>query len=142
MNNVKKDIAFLYMLRNFVGVFLVVLFAFILSLMQYYDCELVEALRRIFVNDIFTLTYFLIMWVFDYLLFEVSKIICDMKKELISYQYIGIMAAVSLVALFLPIADIMRYNLCFLLVLVTIRMVKQLIKKTGKGLKLKKQENE
>ena len=53
MNNIKKDFVFLYMLRNFLGTFVIVLCAFLLALMQYYDCPVTEAFQRIFVKDIY-----------------------------------------------------------------------------------------
>lgn len=128
MNNIKKDFVFLYMLRNFLGTFVIVLCAFLLALIQYYDCPVTEAFQRIFVKDIFTLSYFILLWVFDYLVFETSKIICDMYDKIISYQGIAYMGVMTLLCLMLPILAVLKYNLFFLFLLIVLRMSKQFIK--------------
>ncbi len=140
MNKIKKDIPILYMLRNFLGTFIVVFFAFMFALIQYYQCSFIEVLRRIFINDIFTVSYFMLMWLFDYLIFEISKILYDLYKNQFNTVIIVIIGLCSIISLFIPIATIMQYNLCLLILLIDIRMIKQIIKKTRTGLKLKKQD--
>lgn len=129
MNNIKKDFVILYMLRNFLGTFAVVMCAFILAISSYYDCTLIETVQRIFVNDIFTLAYFMLLWVFDYLIFEASKIICDIYAKSISIISISIVGICAIICLLLPITALFKYDFCFLLLLIALRMFKQFVKK-------------
>lgn len=85
MNNerflkLKKDFIVLYLARNGIMTFLITLFAFMLDLASYYQISLFSTIPYLF-NDIFTMMYFCLLWIFNYLLFELFKIMSDWYDE-------------------------------------------------------------
>ena len=73
----KKDFIVLYLARNGIMTFLITLFTFSLDLSNYYQISFPATIPYIFFNNIFTLMYFCLLWIFNYLLFELFKIIND-----------------------------------------------------------------
>ena len=71
----KKDFIVLYLARNGIMTFLITLFTFSLDLSNYYQISFPATIPYIFFNNIFTLMYFCLLWIFNYLLFELFKII-------------------------------------------------------------------
>ena len=77
----KKDFIVLYLARNGIMTFLITLFTFSLDLSNYYQISFPATIPYIFFNNIFTLMYFFLLWIFNYLLFELFKIINDWYDE-------------------------------------------------------------
>ena len=77
----KKDFIVLYLARNGIMTFLITLFTFSLDLSNYYQISFQATIPYIFFNNIFTLMYFCLLWIFNYLLFELFKIINDWYDE-------------------------------------------------------------
>ena len=77
----KKDFIVLYLARNGIMTFLITLFTFSLDLSNYYQISFPATIPYIFFNNIFTLMYFCLLWIFNYLLFELFKIINDWYDE-------------------------------------------------------------
>ena len=77
----KKDFIVLYLARNGIMTFLITLLTFSLDLSNYYQISFPATIPYIFFNNIFTLMYFCLLWIFNYLLFELFKIINDWYDE-------------------------------------------------------------
>ncbi len=73
----KKDFIVLYLARNGIMTFFITLCAFGIDLSKYYQISLTDTIPYLFVNNIFTFMYFCLVWIFNYLLFELFKIISD-----------------------------------------------------------------
>lgn len=127
---IKKDLMAFYMFRNAFATLLAAFCAFMISLISYYQCHITEAIRWLFVNDIYTFLYFILLWVFDYLVFEVSKIMYDIYEEKVTFVPSLFLIALSIIIYFVPILDLFQYNLCFLCLLITLRMIKEMWRRT------------
>jgi len=126
----KKDFITVYMLRNAFATLIATFFAFLLSLIHFYQCTFAEVLQRLFVYDIYTTLYFVLLWVFDYLIFEVSKIIYDIYEEKVTFLPCLFLIGISIGIFFIPILDLFQYNFCFLCLLIILRMMKEMWKRT------------
>lgn len=126
----KKDLMSIYMFRNAFATFFITFLAFSISLMDFYQTNIVEALQRLFINDIYTTLYFLLVWVFDYLIFETSKIIYDIYEEKVTFLPCIIAIILCVVIFLIPLLDLFQYNFCFLFLLICLRMIKEMWKRT------------
>ena len=131
MNNQSKDQISIYIFRNFLATLCIAIVAMILSLMQFYQCSLIEGMQRLFVYDIYTTLYFLLLWLFNYLIFEISKIIYDIYEERISYISCFIFLVLGMIMFIVPILDNFQYDLFFLCLLIVLRILKQIYKKSN-----------
>ena len=127
---IKKDLMTIYMFRNALATLLGALLAYIISFMQFYQCSLAQALQRLLIYDIYTTLYFVLTWVFDYIVFEMSKILYDIYEEKVTFVPCIILIIISVVIFLVPILDLFQYNLCFLFVLISLRMIKEMWKRT------------
>ena len=121
----RKDFVTIYMFRNALATLMAAFIAFIISLIQYYQCSFAEAIQRLFVFDIYTTLYFLLMWMFDYVVFEISKIVYDIYEEKVTF-----LPCIGLWIFFIPILDLFQYNLFILCLLISLRMIKEMWKRT------------
>ena len=126
---VHKDRIHLYMLRNLLGTFFVSVCAFVLSLMCFYGCGLIEAIQRLVMYDVYTTLYFLLLWLCDYLIFEVSKILYDAYQERLLYKPIIGLVLLGIISFILPIHSLFQFNLILLCILIIMRIVKQMYKR-------------
>ncbi len=127
---VKKDLIPIYMLRNIIGTLIVTFISFMISMMSYYSCDIQEALQRIFFYDMYTTFYFILLWFFDYILFEISKILYDIYEEKVTFLPCIGLVVVSIVSFFIPMIDLFQYNLSLLCLLIILRMIKEMYKRT------------
>lgn len=127
---VKKDLIPIYMLRNIIGTLIVTFISFMISMMSYYSCDIQEALQRIFFYDMYTTFYFILLWFFDYILFEISKILYDIYEEKVTFLPCIALIVVSIVSFFIPMIDLFQYNLSLLCLLIILRMIKEMYKRT------------
>lgn len=143
MSNQSKDHISLYMFRNFLVTLCIAFVAMVLSLMNFYQCSIIEGIQRLLIYDLYTTLYFLLLWLLNYLAFEISKIIYDIYEKKISLLFCMIWILLSVIVFFIPMLDVFQYDLCFLCLLIAIRMIKQLHKKSGFSLfyKIKRPDN-
>lgn len=127
--NKPKDHVSLYMLRNYFATLCIAFIAMMISLIQFYQCSIVEAIQRLFIFDLYTTLYFVLLWLLDYLIFEISKILYDIYQEKISYFPCILLIIASIIVFFVPMLDMFQYDLCFLFLLITMRIIKQLWKR-------------
>lgn len=123
-----KDKATIYMMRNLLGTFFVAFFSFAISFSMYYQCSFIEIFQRIFFYDLYTTLYLLLLWMFDYLVFELSKILYDEYSKQVTFIPCFVFIGVGICVFFIPILDLFQYNLCFICVLIILRIVKQIWK--------------
>ena len=69
-----KDHISVYVFRNYLVTIIVAFISMITSLMSFYQCSLLEAVRRVLLYDLYTTLYFMLIWMVDYIVFEISKI--------------------------------------------------------------------
>jgi len=124
-----KDHISLYMFRNYFATLVIAFIAMMISLMQFYQCSIIEAMQRLFVFDLYTTLYFLLLWLLNYLIFEISKILYDIYQEKISIIACVVLFVMSIIVFFIPMLDIFQYDICFLFLLIMMRIVKQLWKR-------------
>ena len=77
MQTKRKDLMTIYMLRNAFSTLFIALISFIISLIAYYHCTWIEYLQRLFLVNIYNTLYFLLIWLLNYMIFEISKIIYE-----------------------------------------------------------------
>lgn len=81
MINIKKDLTIIYMFRNGIATFLIALVAFVYHVMEYYHISIMQSISRVFMHNIYTILYFLLVWFLNYALFEIYKIGYDICKD-------------------------------------------------------------
>ena len=113
----KKDKMTLYMLRNALSTLVIAFVSFMISLISYYECSFLEAIQRLFLVNIYTTLYFLLLWLLDYMIFEISKIIFDTYENL---------CLIAIILFFVPMLDLFQWNFIFLCLFIALRQVKQL----------------
>ena len=133
MNKLKKDFIVVYLLRNALATLLITLISFGYSLIDYYHISLISALRRIFADNFYTTIYFLLLWILNYLLFEIYKTIIDIIKKTIGKQVkvpFGsvIPLAVLVVIILIDFNLLFKVNFVLLLVFMFARSIKEIIK--------------
>lgn len=122
----RKDKMTLYMLRNAFSTLLIAFVSFMISLISYYECSFVEALRRLFFVNIYTTLYFLLLWLLNYMIFEISKIMFDTYENILTYKFILVLCLVAIILFFVPMLDLFQWNFIFLCLFIALRQMKQL----------------
>lgn len=130
MSKARKDLMTIYMFRNAVATLLGAFMAFVISFVHFYHCSLIHAIQRLFLNDIYTMLYFILLWLFDYVVFEMSKTIYDIYEEKVTFVPVIGLVMICVVVFFIPMLDLFQYNLFFLCVLIAMRMVKEMWRRT------------
>ena len=124
-----KDRISIYFFRNYLATVTIAFVSMCASIVAFYQCSLAEATRRIFLYDMYTALYFLLLWMVNYIVFEISKILYDMYKHKVKYYYsCAICMIAAVLALLIPMLDMFQYNFCLLALLVLVRTLKVLIK--------------
>lgn len=122
----KKDKMTLYMLRNALSTLVIAFISFMISLISYYECSFLEAIQRLFLVNIYTTLYFLLLWLLDYMIFEISKIIFDTYENILTYKFILVLCLIAIILFFVPMLDLFQWNFIFLYLFIALRQVKQL----------------
>lgn len=82
MDRIKKDFIVFYLARNAVATFVITICAFVYDFMSYFNMTATRAVIKVFSDNFYTTVYFLLLWILNYLLFEMYKIIVDtFRKE-------------------------------------------------------------
>ena len=96
---------------------------------------------KIFTDNIYTTLYFLLLWILNYLLFEIYKIVVDgikhdvkieirLKigdKKIISYDVI-ILIVIFILLIFIEFERLFRFNFILLVLFMILRGIKEEIK--------------
>lgn len=129
-SEIKKDLMMIYMFRNALATLFIAIVSFFISIMDYYGCDITEAIKRLFAYDIYTTLYFVMLWMFNYMIFEISKIVYDIYEEKVTFIPCVGLAIIGVLIWFLPILDLFKYNTSFLAILICMRMVREMWKRT------------
>lgn len=125
----KKDKMTFYLARNIIIVSLIAIIAMTTSIMQYYHCDLSQGLQRIFIYNMMTLLYLLLLCSLNYCIFEFSKIIIDHYEHMTSIITALVLIIIAFIIKILPIHSLFQYNFFYLILLIALRIIKQLYKK-------------
>lgn len=143
LSKIKKDFVIIYLARNGIMTFIIALLAFGIDIAGYYDIHFLTALRRIFFNSVYTIMYFFLVWIWNYLLFELYKIVTDWydethyttirfmyKEHDYSIHWLLYVVMIILMALIfiLPLPSLFRYDMIMMLVFMILRSGKQIYK--------------
>ena len=124
-----KDRITIYFFRNYLATVTIAIISMSASIISFYQCTLLEATRRMFLYDVYTTLYLLLLWMVNYIIFEISKILYDMYKDKVKYYYSCTVCVIAgLIALCIPMLDLFQYNFSLLALLVLVRMLKELVK--------------
>lgn len=143
LSKIKKDFVIIYLARNGIMTFIIALLAFGIDIAGYYDIHFLTALRRIFFNSVYTIMYFFLVWIWNYLLFELYKIVTDWYDEThyttIRFMYkehdysihwllYVVMIILMVLVFILPLPSLFRYDMIMMLVFMILRSGKQIYK--------------
>ena len=81
MDKIKKDFIVIYLARNLLATFAITVFSFVYDITNYYNMLPLRAFIKIFADNFYTTAYFLLLWILNYLLFEIYKIVMDALKD-------------------------------------------------------------
>ncbi|MCD7950696.1 MAG: hypothetical protein LUG12_10635 [Erysipelotrichaceae bacterium] len=126
----KKDCIPNYILRNALLTFIAAFISFMISIMSFYQCSIVESIQHIFFIDIYTTLYFLLIWLLNYMIFEISKIIYDEYRQILSYKPIILFILMIVIIYILPLLDLFQYDFIILCLFIILRIIKEMLKKT------------
>src|SRR5699024_7907625 len=99
---------------NALSTLVIAFVSFMISLISYYECSFLEAIQRLFLVNIYTTLYFLLLWLLDYMIFEISKIIFDTYENILTYKFILVLCLIAIILFFVPMLDLFQWNFIFL----------------------------
>lgn len=126
MTSIRKDMITLYMFRNAFSTLIIAFISFMISLISYYECTVIEAIQRLLLVNIYTTLYFLLLWLLDYMIFEISKIIYDTYESILTYKSCIVLCIIAVILYLVPMMDLFQWNFIFLCLFIALRQVKQL----------------
>ena len=145
MDKIKKDFIVFYLIRNAVATFVITCISFIYSLMDYYRITFLGSLNKTFVDNFYTTVYFLLLWILNYLLFEIYKIIVDVIKSKSKHHgnlFIGnkatipvgsiIPVVILIILLLIDFNQLFKINFVLLMLFMFARSIKEIIKERKK----------
>ncbi|MGN1181518.1 MAG: hypothetical protein ACI4SR_00815 [Faecalibacillus sp.] len=143
VKKIKKDFVVIYVARNGIMTFFITLLSLGIDISSYYNISFVSAVQKIFFNSIYTSMYFVLLWIFNYLIFEIYKIMTDWYDEThqttikfmlkehnysLNWLLYMIMAVLVVVFLWLPLPHLFQYNIMMMFAFMILRSVKQIYK--------------
>ena len=137
MDKLKKDFIIFYLARNAVATFIITLCSFVYDFTNYFNTTIVRAIIKIFTDNFYITTYFLLLWILNYLLFEMYKIIIDTfrnkdkthakiifkGKRIVAYGTV-----IPLIILIIDFNQLFKINFILLTIFMLLRSIKEEIK--------------
>lgn len=141
MDKLKKDFIIFYLARNAIATFIITLCSFAYDFSNYFNMTIVRAIIKIFTDNLYITTYFLLLWILNYLLFEVYKIIIDTfrnkdkthakiiikGKSLVSYGTV-IPLIILIIISIIDFNQLFKINFILLAIFMLIRSIKEEVK--------------
>lgn len=141
MDKLKKDFIIFYLARNAVATFIITLCSFVYDFTNYFNTTIVRAIIKIFTDNFYITTYFLLLWILNYLLFEMYKIIIDAfrnkdkthakitvkGKRIVAYGTV-IPLIILIVILIIDFNQLFKINFILLTIFMLLRSIKEEIK--------------
>lgn len=145
MDKIKKDFIIIYLARNALATFVITTASFVYSLTDYYNMLPLRAFIKIFTDNFYTTVYFLLLWILNYLLFEIYKIGIDAlkdkdkhhgkvvigNKEVLSYGSI-LPLVILFILIIIDFNQLFRMNFILLAIFMLLRSIKEEIKQRKK----------
>ena len=140
---IKKDFIVIYLARNGIVTFFITLLTFCFDISSYYEISFFGCIPRIFLNSIYTSMYFILVWIFNYLIFEIYKILTDWYDEThhttiklifkehdysINWLLYIIMIVLLAIILYLPLPKLFKYDIIMMFIFMILRSIKQIYK--------------
>lgn len=122
MNKVKNRTSFDVLINALIA-FGVALSSMMISIIKYYQCSFIESLQRILISDIFTTLYFILLFLTDYMIFEIFQILYDTYQRKLNHWSWIIALMIALSVFFVPLLDLFQWNICFLSILIILRII-------------------
>ena len=141
MDKLKKDFIIFYLARNALATLIITLCSFVYDFSNYFNITVVRAIIKIFTDNFYITTYFLLLWILNYLLFELYKIIMDTfrnedkthakiiinGKRLVSYGTV-IPLIILIIISMINFNQLFKINFILLTLFMLIRSIKEEIK--------------
>ena len=138
MDKIKKDFIVIYLARNLLATFAITVFSFVYDITNYYNMLPLRAFIKIFAVNFYTTAYFLLLWILNYLLFEIYKIVMDALKdrnknhgklvikgkETIAYGSI-IPIVILVILLIIDFNQLFKLNFILLVIFMLLRSIKE-----------------
>lgn len=139
----KKDFIIIYLARNGIMTFCITLLTFCDDISSYYDISFLGSIPRIFLNSIYTSMYFILVWIFNYLIFELYKILTDWYDEThrttiklmfkehdysINWLLYIVMMILLMMVIFSSLPHLFKYDIVMMFGFMILRSVKQIYK--------------
>ena len=138
MDKIKKDFIVIYLARNLLATFAITVFSFVYDITNYYNMLPLRAFIKIFADNFYTTAYFLLLWILNYLLFEIYKIVMDALKdrnknhgklvikgkEMIAYGSI-ISIVILVILLIIDFNQLFKLNFILLVIFMLLRSIKE-----------------
>lgn len=139
MDKIKKDFIVVYLARNALATLVITVVSFVYNLTDYYNILPLKAFNKLFADNLYTIVYFLLLWILNYLLFEIYKIIVDGLKGTNNFNrltiskwsvsYGSILPLVVLVILvIIDFNQLFKINFILLVLFMFLRSVKEEMK--------------
>lgn len=77
MDKIKKEVTLIYLGCNAIVTFFIAMSAFVLDFMNYFNMKINRAVVKLFTDNIYTTLYFMLLWILNYLIFEIYKIFIE-----------------------------------------------------------------
>ena len=141
MDKLKKDFIIFYLARDALATLIITLCSFVYDFSNYFNITVVRAIIKIFTDNFYITTYFLLLWILNYLLFEMYKIIMDTfrnedkthakiiinGKQLVSYGTV-IPLIILIIISMIDFNQLFKINFILLTLFMLIRSIKEEIK--------------
>lgn len=139
MDKIKKDFIVVYLARNALATLVITVVSFVYNLTDYYNILPLKAFNKLFVDNLYTIVYFLLLWILNYLLFEIYKIIVDGLKETNNFSRLTISKwsvsygsilplAVLVILVIIDFNQLFKINFILLVLFMFLRSVKEEMK--------------
>lgn len=141
MDKIKKEVTLIYLACNAIVTFFITMSAFVLDFMNYFNMTINRAIVKLFTDNIYTTLYFMLLWILNYLIFEIYKIfiegLAERKKYIlrikigekisISYNLIILLLVLIFLVIF-KIDSLFKINFILLDLFMIIKAAKEEIK--------------
>lgn len=141
MDKIKKEVTLIYLACNAIVTFFITMSAFVLDFMNYFNMTINRAIVKLFTDNIYTTLYFMLLWILNYLIFEIYKIFIEglaerkkyilrlkiNKKLSIAYDLI-VLFLVLIFLIIIKMDDLFKINFVLLDLFMIIKAVKEEIK--------------
>ncbi|WP_249030040.1 hypothetical protein [Tannockella kyphosi] len=108
----RRDLTVFYVCRNGIATFMITLVSFLFTIADYYHQDIIYAFQRIFMNNLYSFLFFGLVWLLNYLLFELYKTGLELLEFFIKNKIIiSCITLFDIIALMIPCFVILSFVL-------------------------------